>query len=25
VLAAVTWLGSIAAALYFVHQRQPEQ
>jgi sugar phosphate permease len=25
VLAAVTWLASIAAALYFVHQRQPEQ
>jgi sugar phosphate permease len=25
VLAAVTWLASIAAALYFVHQRQPGQ
>jgi sugar phosphate permease len=25
VLAAVTWLGSIAAALYFVHQRKPER
>ena len=25
VLAAVTWLGSIAAGLYFVHQRKPEQ
>jgi sugar phosphate permease len=25
VLAAVTWLGSIAAALYFVHQRKSEQ
>jgi sugar phosphate permease len=24
VLAGVTWLASIAAALYFVHQRQPE-
>jgi sugar phosphate permease len=25
VLAAVTWLASIAAALYFLHQRQPER
>ena len=25
VLAGVTWLGSIAAALYFVHQRHPER
>ena len=25
VLAGVTWLGSIAAALYFAHQRHPER
>jgi len=25
VLAGVTWLASIAAALYFLHQRHPER